>query len=111
MALYKNHSENILKKIEYREIFKINWFQSQEENIKEQQRKIIDIAAEELHELLDEPMRKNFGELNDEDWEKGLNEIASIVSDILEEHFIPIPTATLRAKIGIKEGEMPKYER
>ena len=111
MALYKNHAENIHKKIEEREIFKINRLQSQEENIEEQKRKIIDIAAEELHELLDEPMRKNFGELNDEDWEKGLNEIVSIISDILEQYFIPIPTATLRAKIGIKEGEMPKYER
>ncbi len=109
MAIYKNPRDRILQKIEEFEVFKWNTFQSQEENNEEQLRKIIAIAGEELHDLLDEPMRKNFGDLKDEDWETGLNEITSIISEILHEHLIPIPTATLRAKIAMKESEMPKY--
>lgn len=101
--------ENILQKIEELQVFKWNGCLSKEKNEDEQQRRIIDIAATELHELLDEPMRKNFGDLKDEDWETGLNEITSIISEILDEHLISIPTATLRAKIAMKESEMPKY--
>lgn len=106
-----NHKDNILKKIEVLEVFKWNIFQSKEENKEDQQRKIITIAAEELHELLDEPMRKNFGDLKDEDWETGLDEITSIISEILDEHLISLPTATLRAKVAMKESEMPKYDK
>lgn len=103
--------ENILLKIDELEIFKWNDVLSPEENTSEQQRRIIDIASKEFHELLDEPMRKNFGDLKDKDWETRLDEITSIISEILDEHLIPLPTATLRAKIAIKESKMPKYDK
>ena len=56
-------------------------------------------------------MRKNFGDLKDKDWEPRLDEITSIISEILDEHLIPLPTATLRAKIAINESKMPKYDK
>ena len=105
-----DHKLNILKKIEEREVFRWNSNLTQERNHEEQTRKIIDIAAEVLHILLDEPLRKNFGELKDDAWAKGLEEIVVIVSEILEDQLIPVPVATLRAKIGLEESGMPKYD-
>lgn len=107
----ENHEKNILKKIKDREVFKWDSYKSQEENEQEQLRKTINIAAEELHDSLDIPMRANYGELTDGAWENGINEITSITSAILKEHLIYIQSGTLKAKIGLREGEMPKYDK
>lgn len=93
--------ENILATIRERQVFDSDHFNKEKE-----QETIIQIAAEELHERLEEEYRKGSCCLSDDIWSRECDYITQITAEILKDNSIPMNLTTLKAKISNRENEI-----